>query len=298
MQAIVKDEEAAYNARLTSVKQPEALPHQALIKVHAIGLNRGELTLLKIMQPGWRAGFDLAGEVIEPAADGSGPRKGQRIFAFSEGAAWGEYAAVSTSRMAILPDALSFEVGAAIPMSGITALASIQQLGDIAGKDLLVTAGRGGVGALQVQLALHKGARVTVASSQAEALSQQHTPNLTWVKSLDNLNPKFTHVLDGVGGDTLAKAIKVTAPHSHIVSFGNTANAPTPLSYLDTMGGHEGLTLSFLQVTPNTEDLTHVATLYADGILSLDIETYSWQNIDQALQQLEGRSGKKIVCTL
>ncbi len=56
---------------------------------------------------GWRPGWDFAGVVEQPAADGTGPRKGTRVVGMLDAAAWAEVVAAPTSMLAALPENVS-----------------------------------------------------------------------------------------------------------------------------------------------------------------------------------------------
>jgi len=60
-------------AGIAPVDDPRPEPDEALVRVHAFSINRGELALLKARTEQWRPGQDIAGVVIRAADDGSGP---------------------------------------------------------------------------------------------------------------------------------------------------------------------------------------------------------------------------------
>jgi NADPH:quinone reductase-like Zn-dependent oxidoreductase len=75
------------------VRDPE-LASEALVRVEAFSVNRGETFLLEKPPDGWRPGKDIAGLVVRAAADGSGPAAGQRVVGHPPAAGWAEHACV------------------------------------------------------------------------------------------------------------------------------------------------------------------------------------------------------------
>src|SRR4249920_320553 len=108
MLALVNTPLASIPVEIRDVAEPEPAPDEALVEVHAFSLNRGELALLAGRPEGWRPGQDVAGVVVQAAADGSGPGKGTRVVALVDGAGWAQRVAAPTARMAVLSDNVSF----------------------------------------------------------------------------------------------------------------------------------------------------------------------------------------------
>ena len=114
MRALVYDPQAPANLRFDEVAEPSVADSQALIDVHAIALNFGEVHFIDQMRrPGEVPGWDSAGIVARAAADGTGPAVGTRVVGFSGEAGWAERRAVSTENLAELPEFVEFEEGAA-----------------------------------------------------------------------------------------------------------------------------------------------------------------------------------------
>jgi NADPH:quinone reductase len=67
------------HAELAEVPEPVPNRDEALVDVRACSLNRGETRRLAQLEPGSVTGWDLAGVVLEPAEDGSGPTAGSRV---------------------------------------------------------------------------------------------------------------------------------------------------------------------------------------------------------------------------
>src|SRR5256885_17254646 len=109
--AVVVDPSAPERLVVRDISYPTALPSEALVRVKAISLNRGEVRTASSAEAGWRPGWDLAGIVEEGAADSSGPRGGSRGVGMLSSGSWAE-----------LPEAVSFVQAATLPTAGLTGL--------------------------------------------------------------------------------------------------------------------------------------------------------------------------------
>src|SRR5262249_58824490 len=104
---------------LKNVVEREIKPHEALVEVVAFSPNRGETFQLEQPRPGWRPGKDIAGTVMRQAADGTGPRLGQRVVGHPDHEGWAERVAVPTDRLVVVPDTIDLTVAAALPLAGL-----------------------------------------------------------------------------------------------------------------------------------------------------------------------------------
>ena len=169
MRALLFDPTAPRGLRFKEVAPVNPAPSQALVEVHAIFLNFGELAFLpRNRQPGEVPGWDAAGVVVRAAADGSGPQEGGRVSTFGSSGAWAEMRAVDTRELAVIPNEVECGAASAIPVAGVTALRALRALGPLLGRRVLVTGASGGVGRFAVQLAHRAGAHVIACVGTAQ----------------------------------------------------------------------------------------------------------------------------------
>lgn len=296
---------APTGVEISSVPDPQPGRDQALIEVRAISLNRGEVKRLEQSEPGAVWGWDLAGVVAEPAADGSGPGRGTRVVGLKLRGAWAELAAVGTEWLAELPDGVTFEQAATLPVAGLTALRALELGGFLLGKRVLVTGASGGVGRFAIQLAKLGGGHVTAVARRGEGLRELGADEVQ--SELQAQGPTFDVVTDAVGGPVLGLALQRVAPRGTVVSF--AATTPEPVSYPTRalFGRAHGATLHGLYIFDELEhtrsgspDLRRLADLIAAGRLDPQIAlTAPWSDAASAIEALlDRRVNGKAVLTL
>jgi NADPH:quinone reductase-like Zn-dependent oxidoreductase len=303
MLGLVNTPDGTAPVEIKELPEPKPAPNEALVAVHAFSLNRGELTLLRVRPAGWRPGQDIAGTVLEAAADGTGPKPGTRVVALLDWHGWAEHAAVPVSRLAVLPDNLSFTQAAALPVAGITALRTLRHGAPLLGKRVLITGAAGGVGNLAVQLAVRAGARVTgvVGSRDRGALVKSLGAHEA-VDGIDQAEGTFPLILESVGGASLAAAIKKLAPRGVVVIFGNSSGEPTTISFRDFSTANNARIQAFHSFASGPEeefapDLALLVSLVAQGSLEPQIGAKrSWRDLDKTLEELRERriAGKAV----
>ncbi len=303
MLALVNTPSASIPVELNEVPEPVPMPDEAVVEVHAFTLNRGELALLSSRPEGWRPGQDIAGVVVQPATDGSGPEKGTRVVALVDGAGWSQRVAAPTARMAVLPDNVSFASAATLPVAGLTALRTLRQGGPLLGQRVLITGAAGGVGRFAVQLAALAGAEVTgVVSHPDRAAGLSELGATAIVANIREAEGLFDLILESAGGPSLSGAISKVAPGGTIVVFGNSSREETLISF-PNFAGHAGARLLAFFIyesgTPASMgvDLAKLVSLVSSAKLKPEIGLEdSWHNVYKAAAALRDRkvNGKAV----
>lgn len=311
MKAVVVRPDTPEKLLIEDVDAPQPLPSEALVRVHAVSLNRGEVRrAFHSQEAGMRPGWDLAGVVEQSAPDGSGPKPGTRIVGFKPSGAWAELVAVPASALAALPDNVSFAQAATLPVAGLTALLALQKGGLLLGRRVLVTAATGGVGDFAVSLAAFAGAHVTAHVRRAEQADFARASGAHSVAVGDSLAQAagefgpFALVLDSVGGQTLTDALALLDKDGTCVSFGVTAGSQVTFDASKFYGIGGASLLGFILFhevmlgEPPSSGLATLAALVSEGHLAPQISVEApWTNIAQIAQDLINRkyAGKAVL---
>lgn len=303
MLALITTDDGAL--RLGDAAPPEPRVDEALVRVRATSLNRGELRRLGA-GAGFVPGWDVAGSIERAAADGSGPPVGARVVGLRPGGGgWAQLAAVSTRALAMVPDEVGDDVACTLPIAGLTALHATSAAGALGGRRVLVTGAAGGVGRFAVQLAAGAGARVTAVARNAEraaGLAELGAGEI--VTAIDVAAGRFDLLIDGVGGATLGAALARVAPGGHVFSFGNSSSEPTSFDARDLYANAHGASLHtyivFAELVRRSlaEDLARLVRLVQDGRLTPGIDLRAdWTDAASAIQALAQRriNGKAVL---
>jgi NADPH:quinone reductase len=307
MRALVARRSAAHGLELAEVPPPDPLPGEALVEVRAVSLNRGEARYLPRQEEGTVHGWDVAGVVRAAAADGGGPAEGARVVGLVDEGAWAELVAVPTDRLAELPEGVSFEQAATLPVAGVTAVRALAVGAPLLGRRVLVTGAAGGVGRIAVQLAHGGGARVTAVArdpARGEGLAELGADDV--IHELTPDGEPFDVILESVGGASLAAALARVAPAGIVIAFGISSGEPTTF---DVSGFYNkrGARLYGLRVFHELDrhhsavrDLRFLAEEVAAGRLDPQISLRtSWREVGPALKALtERRVRGKAVLTI
>lgn len=304
MLALVNTPNGPKPVELREIADPRPADDAALIAVRAFSLNRGELASFARNKTGWVPGQDVAGVVLQAAANGKGPAAGTRVVALVDDFGWAERAAVPAHRIAVLPDSVTFAQAAALPVAGLTALRTLRFGGSLLGRRVLVTGAAGGVGTLAVQLAARSGALVTaVVGNPQRAMGMAALGATEVVQGIASARGRFALILESSGGESLSRAVALVEPRGTVVVFGNASGQPTTLSFADFRSAPNARIQTFSYFTSEPEDrfapdLAILVGLVADGSLKPQIGIEAdWRDLLDVAEQLRARqvAGKAVL---
>jgi len=288
MRALVATGNPAAPLELRDVAEPVPASNETVIEVKNVSINRGELRLLSSRPAGWRPGQDIAGTIVQTPE--GGPPVGTRVVGMVDQAGWAERVAAPLSRIGVLPDNVTFQQAATLPVAGLTALRALRIGGALLGKKVLVTGATGGVGHIAVQLAERSGAHVTGTTRQTD---------------LQSLQGPFDLILESVGGESLTASLKNVARDGTVVLFGNSSGQESSVSFANFAGhAHAKLYAFFVYESgePPTfgSDLALLASEIGAGRLNPQVGLEaSWRDPLAALDALrERRLQGKVVLSL
>ena len=313
--------------RIENVAVGEPGAGEVRLRIHAIGLNRTEVTLRSGRSPARpalpsRIGFEAAGVVEALGPDVSGFAVGDRValvpaYGASQYALYGEVSLAPARSLVAIPDSVSFSEAAATWVAYGTAWGGLVAIGRLrAGQTVLIPAASSSVGLAAIQIANRLGARpvaLTRASAKADALLD-HGAAAVIATAEQNVVEEVKRltggrgadlVFDPVGGGAFAQLTRATANGGVLILYGALATDPTAVPPFDIFA--RDLTIRGLAFPSLMHDDAQLAALkrfvgegLADGTLRPTIaRTFAFEQIADAHRFIEaGEQVGKIVVTV
>jgi NADPH:quinone reductase-like Zn-dependent oxidoreductase len=212
---------------------PTPGPGQVRIEVAAAGINFADVMARMGLYPDAPktpcvVGYEVAGTITQVGEGVEALTPGQRVLA---GTMFGGYASqvvAAAGDVVPLPDRLSFEQGAAIPVNYGTAWAGLIGYGNLQpGERVLIHSVGGGVGIAATQIAKRVGVEVYGTASPGKharclELGVDHAIDYTkpgWERGL----PQFDVIMDAIGGASFRRGYNLLRPGGRLVAFGASA---------------------------------------------------------------------------
>lgn len=258
--------QSGYTPVLKEVPRPVARANEVLVRIKATSLNRRDLYIL---DDAYGPGGDVAGGI--PLSDGAGEviavgegvsrfKVGDRVVGIffqqwidgppnpawlasarggSTGGMLSEIIVSHEDALVPVPDHLSFEEAATLPVAGVTAWVSLFKRGNLQPEQFVLLEGTGGVSLFGLMFSAAAGAKPIITSSRDEKLERaklmgafgvaNYRKNPDWQEQVRELTggAGVDHVLEVGGRDTLEKAIEALAYGGHIALIGGLSGFAT-----------------------------------------------------------------------
>lgn len=213
---------------------PPLQPGCVRIEVAAAGVNFADTMARTGLypdapKPPMVVGYEVAGTVAEVAPDVGGVAQGARVMAGTRFGGYASQVVVPAAAVVSLPDHLSFEQGAAIPVNYATAWAALLGYGSLrAGETVLIHAAAGGVGIAATQIARRYDAEVHGTASPAKhdairANGVRVAHDYTRAGWDNELNDSFDVILDALGGGSFKRSYRMLRAGGRLVAYGASA---------------------------------------------------------------------------
>lgn len=293
--------------KLDEVPVPTPGPSEVLIAISAVGMNPFDWKIregyVRDMMPlplPYTLGVDFSGTVVAVGKEASRVKVGDRVMTMSTGlGAFAEYIAVEEAIVAQVPEALSFEEAATLPIPAGTAWQSLHTAGEVRpGMKILIQGASGIVGAFAIQFAKALGATVVATAS---GKNREYVMGLGADQFIDYQKEKFEeHVKDvdlildyiligGGGDDTTSRSWSVLKPNGAVVSLADpsiTGNIPA---------GYRGF---FPRIEPDANQFEAFAEQLARGEIKSKIaQVFPRSELIKAMEinKAGGTTGRLIV---
>jgi NADPH:quinone reductase-like Zn-dependent oxidoreductase len=322
MKAIVQDEYGSADVlHIAEIDRPVIGEDDVLVRVHAAGLDRGTWHLMAGLPYLIRVGFgfrgpknpvpglDVAGTVVAVGENVTRFQAGDEVFGTAKGS-FAEYASALQDKLAIKPANLTFGQAAAVPVSGLTAIQALRDVGRLEpGQQVLIVGASGGVGTYAVQLAKAFGAEVTGVASTAKvdlvrSIGADHVIDYTQEDFADG-SQHYDLILDVGGNSPLSKLRAALTQSGTLVIVGGEEggrwfggiNRQLRAMALSPFIGQR---LTTFISKENHADLERLTEIIEAGDLTPVIDrTYPLGQAPQAMRHLEaGQARGKIVITV
>ncbi len=302
---------------INEVPEPSPQANEVLVEVHSVGISFPDLLLSKgeyqlKPEPPFTLGVDFAGVVV------SGPEgfePGQRVAGVAGYGNAADLVASPADTTFALPDSLSFDEGAALPMNYLTAHFALAERGHLReGETVLVHGAAGGVGTATLQVAKGYGARTIAVVSTEEKAAIARDAGADEVVLLDGFRDSVKEltggrgvdvIVDVVGGDVFTDSLRSLATQGRLLVVGFAAGQGIPevkvnrllLNNVDVRGVGWG---AYAMMRPGymQQQWAELLPMMESGVIKPPIgATYDLDGFGQALIDMEQRKtlGKSVV---
>lgn len=311
---------------------PTSVPEEdeVLVKIMTAAVNpldnmiiRGEVKLIVPYAMPLVMGNEFAGVVEKNGKNAARFKPGDRVYGrmpLKKIGAFAEYAAVKETALAVIPEYLSFEEAATVPLTALTAMQAFEVMDVHAGESVFISGGTGSLGAMAIPVAKSLGLHVYTNGSGD---NEERVRKLGAEKFIDYRKENYTdvlsgvdHVLDTLGDRELPNEFKVLKEGGNLVSlrgmpngrFARRSGMPLFKRLLfqaagrkyNRMAAAKKQTYDFLFVHEDGSQLDRIGRLFdKENPLETSIDTaFAFDEINKALDKVkQGKSKGKTILT-
>lgn len=314
---------------IREISTPVLEEDEVLVKIMTAAVNpldnmiiRGEVKLIVPYAMPLVMGNEFAGVVEKTGKNATRFKPGDRVYGrmpLKKIGAFAEYAAVKETALAVIPDYLSFEEAATVPLTALTAMQAFEVMDVHAGESVFISGGTGSLGAMAIPVAKSLGLHVYTNGSGD---NEDRVRKLGAEKFIDYRKENYVdvlsdvdHVLDTLGDRELPNEFKVLKEGGNLVSlrglpngrFARRSGMPLIKRLLfqvagrkyDRMAAAKKQTYDFLFVHEDGGQLDRIGRLFdRENPLETSIDTvFAFDEINDALNKVkQGKSkGKTII---
>lgn len=238
----------------------------------------------------WTPGYDISGRVMALGEGVTRLKERDNVAGFIgfplRGGGYSQYLCIPEHELSLVPDAVTLEAAAALPLAGQTAAQALSKAQVQEGERVLILAGAGGVGHIAVQIALAAKAEVFTTCSEGNldylATLGAHAINYHFAPVSQRLD-EVDVLIDLVGGDAALDALKCLKDHARVITV-PTLTAELICEKAKLLG----FEATGMLVAPNSEQLDTMLYMISVGLLKIEIQhIYPMLDVAQAHIQIE-----------
>ena len=316
---------------IREISTPIPEEDEVLVKIMTAAVNpldnmiiRGEVKLIVPYAMPLVMGNEFAGIVEKTGKNAAHFKPGDRVYGrmpLKKIGAFAEYAAVKETALVVIPEYLSFEEAATVPLTALTAMQAFEVMDVHAGESVFISGGTGSLGAMAIPVAKSLGLHVYTNGSGE---NEERVRKLGAEKFIDYRKENYAdvlsgvdHVLDTLGDRELPNEFKVLKEGGNLVSLRGLPNgrfarrSGMPLfkqllfqlagSKYDRMAAAKKQTYDFLFVHEDGSQLDRIGRLFdKEHPLETSIDTvFTLEEINEALAKVkQGKSKGKTIITV
>ena len=266
-------------------------------------------------------GNEFSGVIEKAGSKVTDFKEGDRVYArmpLDRIGAFAEYVAIDKNAIAEIPDYLSFEEAACVPLTALTAIQAFELMNPNKGESIFISGGTGSLGAMAIPIAKSMGLKVITSGSarNKERVTELGVDEFFDYKTQDysEMLADVDYVLDTLGEKELEKEFKILKSGGVLVSLRGLPNREFAermgLSLVkkglfkvagmkfDRMAAKKNQKYYFLFVESNGRQLEEVSRIFAEKNIKPSIdEIFSLNDVNRAMKKVDqgGSKGKTLI---